>query len=78
MFLSEDENGYNVLPNECSPTNIAYVYAVRQQAELARIGGRIEELYGHPMAIEWALSASRFFIVMEFQNFQLSKHKFFH
>jgi pyruvate,water dikinase len=34
-----------------------------QAAELARLGVRIEELYGHPMDIEWALSASRFFIV---------------
>jgi rifampicin phosphotransferase len=34
-----------------------------QAAELARIGVRIEELYGQPMDIEWVLSADRFFIV---------------
>src|SRR6266849_7003869 len=34
-----------------------------QVAELARIGVRIEELYGQPMDIEWALSADRFFIL---------------
>ncbi len=34
-----------------------------QAAELARIGVRIEELYGQPMDIEWALSDGRFFIV---------------
>lgn len=34
-----------------------------QAAELARIGVRIEELYGQPMDIEWALSADRFFIL---------------
>jgi rifampicin phosphotransferase len=39
------------------------VLSPAQVAELARIGVRIEELYGHPMDIEWALSASRFFIV---------------
>jgi rifampicin phosphotransferase len=39
------------------------VLSPAQVAELARIGVRIVELYGHPMDIEWALSASRFFIV---------------
>ncbi len=39
------------------------VLSPAQAAELARIGKRIEELYGQPMDIEWALSASRFFIV---------------
>jgi len=34
-----------------------------QAAQLARIGVRIEELYGQPMDIEWALSHHRFFIV---------------
>ena len=34
-----------------------------QAAELARMGVRIEELYGQPMDIEWALSADRFFIL---------------
>ncbi len=34
-----------------------------QAAELARMGVRIEELYGQPMDIEWALAADRFFIV---------------
>lgn len=32
-------------------------------AELARLGTRIEALYGQPMDIEWALHAGRFFIV---------------
>ena len=34
-----------------------------QAAELARIGVRIEQLYGQPMDIEWALSNGRIFIV---------------
>jgi len=34
-----------------------------QAAELARIGVQIEELYGQPMDIEWALSEGRIFIV---------------
>ncbi len=34
-----------------------------QAGELARLGVRIEELYGQPMDIEWVLSADRFFIV---------------
>ena len=34
-----------------------------QATELARLGVQIEELYGLPMDIEWALSAGRFFIV---------------
>jgi hypothetical protein len=39
------------------------VLSPTQAPELARIGGRIEELYGQPMDIEWALSSGRFFIV---------------
>ncbi len=39
------------------------VLAAEQAAELARIGVRIEELYGQPMDIEWVLHAGRFFIV---------------
>ncbi len=39
------------------------VLAPEQAATLARIGVQIEELYGQPMDIEWALSADRFFIV---------------
>lgn len=34
-----------------------------QAAQLASLGGRIEDLYGQPMDIEWALHAGRFFIV---------------
>ncbi len=34
-----------------------------QAAELARLGVQIEELYGQPMDIEWALKDGRFFIV---------------
>lgn len=34
-----------------------------QVAELARIGARIEDLYGRPMDIEWALHAGRLSIV---------------
>ena len=34
-----------------------------QAAQLARIGVRIEDLYGQPMDIEWTLSHNRFFIV---------------
>lgn len=33
-----------------------------QAVELAGLGGRIEELYGQPMDIEWALHDRRFFI----------------
>jgi phosphohistidine swiveling domain-containing protein len=39
------------------------VLAAEQAAELARIGVRIEELYGQPMDIEWAMKDGRFFIV---------------
>jgi rifampicin phosphotransferase len=39
------------------------VLSPAQVVELARIGGRIEQLYGQPMDIEWALAADRFFIV---------------
>ena len=34
-----------------------------QAAELARIGARIEDLYGWPMDIEWALHNGRIFVV---------------
>ncbi len=34
-----------------------------QAAELTRIGAQIEDLYGRPMDIEWALHDGRFFIV---------------
>jgi pyruvate,water dikinase len=34
-----------------------------QAAELARLGATIEQLYGQPMDIEWALSDGRIFIV---------------
>jgi len=34
-----------------------------QTAELAKLGVRIEELYGRPMDIEWATSGGRIFIV---------------
>jgi phosphohistidine swiveling domain-containing protein len=39
------------------------VLSPTQARELARLGVRIEELYGQPMDIEWVLSADRFFIV---------------
>ncbi len=39
------------------------VLSPAQAAELARIGVRIEQLYGQPIDIEWVLSADRFFIV---------------
>jgi len=35
----------------------------QQAVELARLGTRIEQLYGQPMDVEWALSDGRFFIV---------------
>jgi pyruvate,water dikinase len=35
----------------------------QQAAELARLGARIEELYGRPMDIEWALHDGRIFLV---------------
>ena len=38
------------------------VLSPTQAGELARLGVRIEELYGQPMDIEWVLSADRFFI----------------
>ncbi|MFN8503514.1 PEP/pyruvate-binding domain-containing protein [Kouleothrix sp.] len=34
-----------------------------QAGELAQLGARIEQLYGTPMDIEWALAGGRFFIV---------------
>src|SRR6266516_6726974 len=39
------------------------VLSPAQAAELARIGARIETLYGRPMDIEWAMHADRIFIV---------------
>lgn len=39
------------------------VLSPTQAGELARIGVRIEELYGQPMDIEWVLADERFFIV---------------
>jgi rifampicin phosphotransferase len=39
------------------------VLSPAQVAELAGLGVRIEQLYGLPMDIEWALHAGRFFIV---------------
>ena len=39
------------------------VLAAEQAAELAHVGLRIEELYGQPMDIEWAMKDGRFFIV---------------
>ncbi len=39
------------------------VLSPAQAAELARIGMQIEDLYGQPMDIEWALHADRIFIV---------------
>src|SRR5437667_1353736 len=44
-----------------------------QAAQLARIGVRIEELYGQPMDIEWALHQNRFFIVQARPITALSK-----
>ncbi|HEV2656140.1 MAG TPA: PEP/pyruvate-binding domain-containing protein [Ktedonobacteraceae bacterium] len=44
-----------------------------QAAQLARIGVRIEELYGQPMDIEWALRQNRFFIVQARPITTLSK-----
>ena len=41
----------------------AAVLAAAQATELARIGVRIEELYGQPMDIEWAMEDGHFFIV---------------
>src|SRR6266702_7923262 len=41
----------------------AAVLTAQQAAELARIGTRIEQLYGQPMDIEWAMKDGRFFIV---------------
>jgi phosphohistidine swiveling domain-containing protein len=37
--------------------------APAQAAELARIGARIEDLYGRPMDIEWAMHDGRIFVV---------------
>ena len=39
------------------------VLSPAQVTELARVGARIETLYGRPMDIEWAIAASRIFIV---------------
>ena len=39
------------------------VLSPAQATELARIGARIETLYGRPMDIEWAMHADRIFIV---------------
>src|SRR6266487_2590203 len=39
------------------------VLSPAQITELAHIGARIETLYGRPMDIEWAIAASRIFIV---------------
>jgi rifampicin phosphotransferase len=39
------------------------VLSATQAAELARIGACIEQLYGQPMDIEWAMKDWRFFIV---------------
>lgn len=39
------------------------VLSAAQAAELARLGERIEQLYGVPMDIEWAMHAGQFFIV---------------
>jgi len=39
------------------------VLSATQAAELARLGARIEALYGQPMDIEWALADGRFFVV---------------
>ena len=44
-----------------------------QAAQLARIGVRIEELYGQPMDIEWTLHHNRFFIVQARPISTLSK-----
>jgi len=44
-----------------------------QAAQLARIGVRIEELYGQPMDIEWTLHQNRFFIVQARPITALSK-----
>jgi phosphohistidine swiveling domain-containing protein len=44
-----------------------------QAAQLVRIGVRIEELYGQPMDIEWALHHNRFFIVQARPITALSK-----
>ena len=44
-----------------------------QAAQLARIGVRIEELYGQPMDIEWTLHHNRFFIVQARPITALSK-----
>src|SRR5436305_8032188 len=44
-----------------------------QAAQVARIGVRIEELYGQPMDIEWALRNNRFFIVQARPITALSK-----
>src|SRR5438045_5557698 len=44
-----------------------------QAAQLARIGVRIEELYGQPMDIEWTLHHNRFFIVQDRPITALSK-----
>jgi rifampicin phosphotransferase len=44
-----------------------------QAAQLARIGVRIEELFGQPMDIEWTLSHHRFFIVQARPITALSK-----
>lgn len=39
------------------------VLSATQAADLARLGVRIEQLYGLPMDVEWALAAERFVIV---------------
>jgi pyruvate,water dikinase len=42
---------------------MAAVLSPAQAAQLAGIGARIEELYGTPMDVEWALHGDRFFVV---------------
>jgi rifampicin phosphotransferase len=39
------------------------VLSATQAADLARIGGQIERLYGRPMDVEWALHGDRFFVL---------------
>jgi pyruvate,water dikinase len=41
----------------------AAVLSAEEAAELARIGARIEDVYGQPMDVEWARAGGRFFIL---------------
>src|SRR2546430_10237615 len=75
---------YTTLFRSCSPEGTSeepvpvgkrtsVVLTAVQAAQLARIGVRIEELYGQPMDIEWARHHNQFFIVQARPITALSK-----